>query len=274
MRLSYICTNYNNSTYTRTAIKTLLLNSDHDCIIIVVDNNSDAENVEILRDIENDNSCVKVIYLQNNIGYFRGLNAGLNLLREDYPDIKWSVIGNNDLQFPDGFAKNIENNLIKFSNWPVISPDIITLDGEHQNPHVIKKISKLREFFYDLYYFNYYLGVALKNLANLTKRLTDRTDERQWTISQPIYQGHGSCYLLTPKFFDLFKEFWAPTFIGAEEFFLSKQLSDAGYKILYDPCIKVTHRWHASLENLPSRRRWEMFKDAHREYRKHIKIFS
>jgi len=274
MKLSYICTNYNNSTYTRTAIETLLCDSHHNYAVIVVDNNSDTKNVDILRSIESENSCVEVVYLKENIGYFRGLNVGINLLRKNHPSITWAAIGNNDLQFPDDFATNIENNLVRFSVWPVISPDIITLDGEHQNPHVIEKISPIREFFYDAYYFNYYLGIVLKKLASITSFISDRTDEHHWRIAQPIYQGHGSCYIITPKFFDLFEELWAPTFIGAEEFFLSKQLSDSGYKIFYDPCVQVTHCWHASLETLPNRRRWELFKNAHREYRKHVKVFN
>jgi len=274
MRLGYICTNYNNSTYTHAAIKTLLQVAHHDYTIIVVDNNSNPESVETLRSIEHENSCVKVIYLQENIGYFRGLNVGIRLLRENHPDTMWAVIGNNDLEFPGDFVKNLEDNLDRFSAWPVVSPDVITLDGVHQNPHVIEKISTIREFFYDVYYMNYHLGMVLKKLADITSFLSDRTDERHWHIARPIYQGHGSCYVITPKFFDLFKELWAPTFIGAEEFFLGKQLSDSGYKIFYDPCLQVTHRWHASLDKLPNRRRWELFKDAHREYRKHIKIFN
>jgi GT2 family glycosyltransferase len=117
------------------------------------------------------------------------------------------------------------------------------------------------------------LGIVIQKLARLLPRLSERTDEKQWLVPQTIYQGHGSCYLLGPKFFDRFEELWAPTFLMSEEYFLSKQLSDAGYKIFYEPSIQVIHHWHGSLQKLPSRQRWNFARDAHREYRKYVKLF-
>jgi hypothetical protein len=46
-----------------------------------------------------------------------------------------------------------------------------------------------------------------------------------------------------------------------------------GEQVYYEPRIQVTHHWHGSLEKIPSRRRWDMARDAHREYRKYVKVF-
>ncbi|OLU33074.1 glycosyltransferase [Pseudomonas sp. PA27(2017)] len=274
MKLGYVCTNYNNSAYTRVAVDTLLKIPGHDCKIVIVDNASDKENVEILRGIQKEFSSVDVIYSPNNSGYFSGLNAGIERLRMNYPDLGWMVVGNNDLEFPKDFIDNIEGKLSHFSTFPVISPDVVTLDGEHQNPHVIERISKVREFFYDVYYSNYYVGMLMLKLASLMPSLSERTDEQQWRVARPIYQGHGSCYILGPKFFELFGKLWAPTFMMSEEFFLSKQLQDKGFKVYYDPGVQVLHHWHASLATLPGKRRWQMARDAHREYRKYVKVLG
>jgi len=274
MELGYVCTNYNNSSYTRTAVDTLLYSSNHKYRIVVVDNASDAENINLVHGIQHDYPCVDAIYSKKNLGYFRGLNMGIRHLAKKFPDIEWMVVGNNDLEFPENFADALEENRGRLSIWPVVSPDVVTLDGVHQNPHVIENISKVREFFYDIYYSNYYIGCAVAKLAAMMPSLTDRLDEQQWRIARPIYQGHGSCYILTPKFFELFGELWTPTFMGAEEFFLSKQLQGKGYQIFYDPCVQISHRWHASLSTLPGKRRWQMFRDAHREYRKYVKVFG
>jgi hypothetical protein len=59
----------------------------------------------------------------------------------------------------------------------------------------------------------------------------------------------------------------------SEELFLSKQLEGVGEQVYYEPRIQVTHHWHGSLEKIPSRRRWEMAREAHREYRKYVKVF-
>lgn len=273
MKIAYVCTSYNNSSFTLAAVGSLMRNANHDIEIFVVDNASREEEVLKLRALADRHPCVHVIECKENTGYFRGLNIGLRTLREQRPDIQWVIAGNNDLEFPDDFCDRVQRHMGELGRRPVISPDIVTLDGEHQNPHVISNISAVREIFYDLYYSNYHLGLLIHKLAKMFPRLSERSDEEQWQTARPIYQGHGSCYLLTPRFFSHFSEFWAPTFMMSEEYFLSKQLKDIGEQVYYTPQIRVTHHWHGSLEKLPSRRRWDMARDAHREYRKHVKVF-
>ena len=273
MKLGYVCTNYNNSAFTLGAVDSLMRNAGHDIQVVVVDNAS-AENERVkLRPLAQQYPSVQVIESPDNTGYFRGLNLGLKALRAKRPDIDWVVAGNNDLEFPADFCDLLERHAGDLQSHSVISPDVVTLDGEHQNPHVIASISAVREIFYDLYYSNYHLGRLIYKLAKMFPRVSERSDEEQWQIAQPIYQGHGSCYVLGPRFFRQFQEFWAPTFMMSEEFFLSKQLKDVGEQVWYDPRIRVIHHWHGSLEQLPSRKRWEMARDAHREYRKYVQVF-
>lgn len=274
MKLAYVCTNYNNSAFTLAAVESLLRNPGHDIEIVVVDNASSAAEVHKLRPLSDRHPCVQLIESPENTGYFRGLNIGLKKLRQSRPDIEWVVIGNNDLEFAGDFCDSIARCSASLEAHMVISPDIVTLDGEHQNPHVISHISTVRELFYDLYYSNYYLGSLIYKLAKMFPRVSERADEQEWEVARPIYQGHGACYLLGPKFFSVFEELWAPTFMMSEELFLSKQLEAVGQRVYYDPRIKVVHHWHGALDKIPSRRRWDMARDAHREYRKHVKVFS
>ena len=83
-----------------------------------------------------------VIYSSENVGYFKGLNIGIKYLRANYSNIDWMVIGNNDVLFPELFYMSILDKKLLLKKYPVISPNIITADGFHQNPHVIKKTSK------------------------------------------------------------------------------------------------------------------------------------
>lgn len=274
MKIGYVCTNYNNSAFTLLAVNSLMRNSGHDIEVVVVDNASQHDEVMKLRPLQDKYATVRVIESDQNSGYFRGLNMGLAALRKARPDIVWVIAGNNDLEFDVNFCDTLEGCIESLTSHSVISPDIVTLDGEHQNPHVISNISPVREIFYDLYYSNYHLGQLIYKLAKMFPRISERPDELEWQIPRPIYQGHGSCYLLGPRFFGQFHELWAPTFMMSEEYFLSKQLKDVGEQVYYDPRIRVTHHWHGSLDNLPSRRRWEMARDAHREYRKYVKVFS
>jgi GT2 family glycosyltransferase len=271
MKIGYVCTNYNNSSYTIKAVETLLFNTNHTYEVVVVDNHSRMEEQALLKPLGERFLNVEIICSNYNVGYFPGLNIGIKALRARHRDIEWMVIGNNDLEFPVDFSDRLAVASAALMSYPVVSPDVVTVEGQHQNPHVISNISHVREMFYDLYYSNYYAGKIILKFARLLPRISERTDEEQWRVPRSIYQGHGSCYLLGPLFFENFKELWAPTFLMSEEFFLSKQLSDAGFKIFYEPAIQIIHRWHGSLEKLPTRQRWDIARDAHRQYRKYVK---
>ncbi len=277
MKLGYICTNFNNSGFTVDAVRSLVASAgtDHALHVVVVDNQSAPEHVQTLHDLAAEFPAVVDLLLNDqNVGYFPGLNCGIHRMRERYPEVQHFVIGNNDLLFPTEFCASVKHNLSVLDQHAVVSPDIMTLDGEHQNPHVIRTVSKTRELVYDLYYSNYLLAQTILWLARVSRLATDRRDEQQHHAAQPIYQGHGSCYLIGPKFFDHFHELWAPTFLMGEEFFLSKQLSDQGMQTWYDPAIKVTHCYHGSLRSLPSRRLWQLACEAHKVYRRYVKVFG
>ncbi|MBC5766930.1 glycosyltransferase family 2 protein [Ramlibacter albus] len=274
MKLGYVCTNYNNSAVTVDAVKTLLANRGHEIRIAVVDNASQQPARDLLRDALCGVPEVTLIFNEENLGYFAGLNTGLRALRALDPGIEWMVVGNNDLLFDADFCDRVEQHSAALGAYPVISPDIVTEDGEHQNPHVISGIGRFREFMYDVYYSNYYVGRLVLLAARLLRSLVDRPDELQWRVEQTIYQGHGSCYLLTPRYFRLFTELPARTFLVYEEYFLSLQLSEAGEKLLYTPALRVTHRWHSTLSQLPSRTWWALAKASHKEYRKYVRVLG
>ena len=275
MKFGFVFTNYNNSEYTIAAVRSLwACNTDHKFRVIVVDNNSSYKSIDALRILMKEFENIDLILNKENVGYFNGLNAGIRHLRSNYCEVNHVIIGNNDLLFPLDYFENIIINLSKFNKYAVISPDIVTLDGIHQNPHVIKRIGFIREVIYDLYYYNYYLSVTIKKIAKLTNLFTDRRDEEQYEIAQEIYQGHGSCYILGPIFFEKFDELWAPTFLMGEEYFLSKMLADKGLIILYEPTISVTHCCHVAIDNVPNKRIWEISREAHKIYRKYVKIYG
>lgn len=269
MKLAYVCTNYNNSHFTVDAVRSLVASTGdrHEVRVVVVDNMSTQEQRATLRALAAEFPYVDLVLNDNNVGYFPGLNCGIRHIRSRYPDFQHLVIGNNDLVFAPKFCTQMEENLSLLDSYAVVSPDIVTLDGEHQNPHVIRTISYMRELVYDLYYSNYRLAQAILWLARISKGFTDRTDELEYKNAQHIYQGHGSCYLIGPKFFRHFEELWAPTFLMGEEYFLSKQLADKNMSVYYTPTVQITHCCHGSLQSIPSRKVWELGKDAHKKYR-------
>lgn len=276
MKLGYICTNYNNSHYTVEAVRTLAASAadKHQLYVIVVDNFSTAEQRDILKELASEYSCVDLILNDENVGYFPGLNCGIRHARAKYPEVEYVVIGNNDLLFSLEFCDQLESQRALLDTHAVVSPDIVTLDGEHQNPHVVTSISKTREIVYYLYYSNYLIAQIILWLARVSKRVTDRSDELGYREAQHIYQGHGSCYLIGPKFIASFAELWAPTFLMYEEYFLSKQLADKKMSVYYTPAIKITHCYHGSLRSMPSKKIWEIARKSHSIYLEYVKSYN
>jgi GT2 family glycosyltransferase len=271
VKYGYVCTNYNGSQFTADAVASLMSGEQPPARIVVVDNVSDAKNQDMLRALAQRYVAVHVIFNPQNVGYFRGLNVGIRMLHNVEPDLDAMVVGNNDLIFPPNFGPVLAQALTRVGHNPVLSPDITTLDGAHQNPHVIKPVGRLREIAYDIYHAHYYFSVLIQIVARLTRAISDRDDESQHAVAQYIRQGHGSAYILTRAFFDHFDELHAPTFLYGEEYFLAKQLEDKGMFTYYEPSVKIQHLYHASLQKLPSRRAWAFSRDAHKVYRKYVR---
>jgi GT2 family glycosyltransferase len=271
VRYSYVCTNYNNSRFTVDAVTSLMQTTPAPARIVVVDNASQPADRAELQRLADAVPQVELVLSNENSGYFPGLNKGIAHLRSDGDLDQWVVIGNNDLRFPAAFGEQLVAAAVARACDPVISPNVTTLDGVHQNPHVINGLSRARELMYDVYYSNYHLGQAVRWLAAATRGFTDRTDEDQHDIPRYIYQGHGSVYVLSPQFFALFGEFDAPTFMMGEEFFLSRQLAAKGHKVWYEPSLHVQHCCNGAIRSIPSRVMWERAREAHREYRRYIK---
>lgn len=100
------------------------------------------------------------------------------------------MIGNNDLVFPSDFFQQLDKCQSVLDEYPVVSPNIRMVNGVPQNPHVIHRISKVREFVYDLYYSSYWLAGLIVLVAKWTHSFTDRKDEQQHAIAQEIHQGY------------------------------------------------------------------------------------
>lgn len=271
MLYAYVCTNYNNAHFTREAVRTINAGSHPPAHVVVVDNCSEQEDVAQLEALALEYANVTLVLNRDNIGYFSGLNSGIDRMRALDPAITTMVVGNNDLEFPTDFGERLSEVVEGCPECPVISPYVETLDGMPQNPHVISGISRTRELIYDLYYANYQLAKLIRAVARRTHKVTDRRDEEQHSTAQYIYQGHGSCYVLTAAFFREFDRLWAPTFMMSEEFFLSRQLSERGFMTYYDPRIRIRHHCNGAIENVPARKMWRLARDAHHVYRRYIK---
>jgi GT2 family glycosyltransferase len=270
-QVGFVFTNFNNSLLTLQALQSLFsAPAAARCVVVIVDNRSRDEERALLAQARAISDQIHIIENPDNIGYFPGLNVGMAYLRTHFPAIDLMVIGNNDLVFPADFVATLDRKQALFAQYPVVCPDLLTLDGVHQNPHVLKPVSRTREIVWDLYFSNFQLAVLIKKLAGLTRRFTGRKDYQQHREAGPIYMGYGACYILTARFFKEIGTLWAPTFLMGEEFYLAKQLLARNYQFYYEPSISVAHHDHATVSKMPSRQLWEFTRQYHRVYRQFV----
>jgi GT2 family glycosyltransferase len=275
MRVGFVCTNYNNASYTRAAIASLRDGSRwEDVRVIVVDNKSGAGDVAELEAMRGEFPEVELILNPENIGYFPGLNVGIQHLRAKFPEVEHVVIGNNDLVFPGTFIETLQRHREVLDTWAVIAPDLVTLDGVHQNPHVVHPIGRLRKLIWDLHFASYRSAVLILRTARITRRFTVRPEltpkNELFKTSGPIRMGFGAAYVLGPVFFRHFSRLCAPTFMMQEEFFLSEQLNSIGQLPYYDSRFVIYHHDHATTDRLPGRLHWQISRDAHRVYKHYL----
>jgi GT2 family glycosyltransferase len=275
MKIGFVCTNYNNSSFTRTAVASLHAGGRRtDVRVVVVDNQSREEDVASLTEMAHEFPGVELVLNPENVGYFPGLNIGIQHLRRKFPEVEHLVIGNNDLVFPEAFVETMQRHRDVFDTWAVIAPDLVTLDGVHQNPLVVYPISSIRKLIWDLHYLSFGSAVLILQAARMTRSFTVRPERASrselFKTSGPIGMGYGACYLLGPVFFRHFAKLCAPTFMMSEEFFLSEQLKSIGQMPYYDPRFVITHHDHTTTDQLPGRRHWQISRDAHRVYKRYL----
>ena len=265
MKVAFICVNYNNSKYTLDYISSLNKSSIHEFEIIVVDNNSsEIDLVKLLKSKLN----FKLIKSKTNLGYFKGLNLGLDSI-ENKDEYDYTVIGNNDLTFENNFLNKLES-LELSDDILAIAPNIITLDGVHQNPHVLKRFSKLVKFFHHAYFSNYFIGQLIFKLSDFYKSKKRIRDRKGNNTSKEIFMGYGACYILTPAFFKHYNCLDAPVFLMGEEAIFSNQIHKAKGKVYYFPELKLTHKDHASIGRMPSKTLYTISQKSFKIYSKYL----
>lgn len=265
-RICVIMVNYNNSQLSIDCYKSIVSQKDVvELSIIVVDNNSKVEEKNILKEFQSEHKDFEVLYLDTNIGYFPGMAKG-----QEYAYSKgeydFMIIANNDLIYDSNFFRTLANININIDIM-VISPDIVTPEGIHQNPHFINRISTIRRIFYRLYYSNWYISLIFNYLLKLFNSKRSLKNKPGYDKEQYIYLGFGACFILTKSFMKSVGIVDNRSFLMGEEALLRQQVETAKGKILYIPKLKVKHLDSATFKKMPSRFAYDNHRKSYKLYK-------
>lgn len=175
----------------------------------------------ILKSFSERHQDFEVVYNSDNIGYFPAMAKG-----QEYAygkgEYDYMLIANNDLIYFDDFMKKLVA-LDLTNDIMVISPDIITSDGIHQNPHFINRISHIRKLLYHCYYSNWYVSLLFLYLLRLFGVRRHEKDKEGFDKEQFIYLGFGACFILTKSFMKIIRIVDTRSFLMGEEQLLTLQ---------------------------------------------------
>jgi GT2 family glycosyltransferase len=257
MKILIITVNYNNAELTINLSENIQkIFPDYD--FYIVDNNSDEYNKSILNTIK----YGTVIFNDENIGYFQGINIVLKKI--DLTSYDYVIICNNDIFFDETFYAVISNTAYQ-KNIYAVSPRILDMDGVDQNPSIEHKVSKFKMFFYDIYFINFYFGQILYTVWQILKKI--KKSKKDKISSKQIYTGYGAVYILTKYFFEKNKTLDHPPFLMGEEAFLAYQIFNTGGILFYNKDLIVYHKDHSSCSKIPSKQMYLITKESYKRYR-------
>lgn len=264
---TFVAVVYNNYRDTLDFIESIekLLESKINVTCVIVDNSDNLSVQNKIDDLVLIYPFVKILRPGSNLGYFGGFNHFFRSQLFDLRDIV--ILCNNDLVFYEDFIRKIKSKSYSEDIF-IVCPDVITLDGVHQNPHVLKPRTTLQRLKLDLYFSNYYLACCLRLMQKVIYYFWG--SNKRYVAGAPCYlhMGIGACYILLPNFISKFGTLDYPHFLYGEEAYLTRQVHTLGGRLYYDPDLKVSHKESATLSKLPKKVTYDFAQEGYWNYRK------
>lgn len=268
MKFCFVILHYKNIGETTKCVSSIQENYI-DYKIIIIDNASNDGSGEEIKQLYSSINGIDVIILGNSRGFSHANNIGIKFARKKY-DSDFYIVCNNDVQFVDKQMLSKINKIYRETQFSVLGPDIYYIKmAEHQSPFRIEWL-KLDEALEEVRYYqnrlNLYIDhkVFFKFLFKIEKCIDSVCLLRMvknfiyfWLKRFSIYKQHknmhinmrqynvclyGACLIVSRNFFIYFDELFSPeTSFYAEEDILLTKCVMKNVKIVYEPCIQVTH---------------------------------
>lgn len=243
-KIVFVVLHYKALEVTDECISCLLNQNYKNFYVLVIDNYSNDNSTEhlLLKYESIDN--LNIIQLEENYGFAKANDIGFLVAKYRY-NADYIVVINNDLYIRDiDFCSKLVN-LDYNDNVGVVGPDIINLNGIHQNP-LYNCYTSLKQV--DRAIFITKIKIILLSFINKNKNkrriLNKYESEKKFNI--PL---HGSCLIfLKPFITKMNYAFYPDTFLYGEEELLFYLCKKNHISTVYEPSIKVEHMEDASTE--------------------------
>ena len=264
-KFAFVVLHYGLYDATVKCVDNLLVKLNADSCVVIVDNGSPDGSGARLLDRYREQPRVKVILLEENTGFSRGLNAGFQYAKGEGCSFI-ALINNDTWILSDNVCEILEQDYAEYG-FDILGPHIDNPEGEKStgvNPyHGIEKTdmtavndwekmlktSSVRIRMDDLG-----LGIAYIKALEAVKRICRRAEPAHEPNRSPqedrekIAFGCGlhGCYLIFgPEYVRRYDGLRPVTFLYGEEWLLFRQARLDGLVTMYEPRIRIWHDEHA-----------------------------
>lgn len=274
--ISFVILHYKDWGVTDLSVQSILKMEHQERIRIVIVDNDIEEINEKRREAQKyykKYNNVIVLSMYENGGFSYANNQGYIFSKEKL-GADFIIILNNDIEFIQAdFIKQLDK-IYRQKPCHILGPDIIkNSTGEHQNPvadrvrtrqeaeYTVKMNSIALKFYAILYPFLYWQNKYSEKCQTKKRKMNANYFRTKHEDVVPF----GACLIFMPEFVKKEEIAFAPeTPFYYEEYILAYRCKRKGYRILYDPTLKVLHEsgktTKKSLKNERKRLRFVMEK--------------
>jgi GT2 family glycosyltransferase len=185
-----------------------------------------------------DDPRIEVLDFEDNPGYLPALARALPQIDTTAP----VVLSNCDLLADPGFLERLQGELDAHPDAGALAPAIIGSLGADQNPNLLRPPTA-----------RWLRALALVHrfppVADLLLLRKEGHSSRNISGAQPgdaVWAGHGSCIVLTPRFFAEGGRCDYPFKLFGEELWIGKECARLGLTVRYTPAAVLRHAEHAT----------------------------
>lgn len=247
MKHVFLILNYNTWEDTKKCVSNIRQHFANECDIIIVDNASTDNSLEILNEIKSEH--IHIVSSGGNIGFAQGNNFGLKYIKDNNIEVDYLHVLNSDIIIQNDFSSIIEN--IEFS---ILGPDIKSLDGKSSSPignlqDDFKLDNYIKSFTFKLKVYKFAMSLMGKYLDNSLEKLYSTIISKKYTVGEnPVLSG---CYLIFSKDYlnKYNKLFYEETFLYHEEVTLFYTMLNFKEKVVYCDEFEVIHHHRSGYGN-------------------------
>ena len=210
-KVSILLILFNQAPLTFRCLRSLALESSVPFEVIMIDNNSQDETAEIIKRV----SGVEYCFNNENLGFLKAVNQAAGMASGEH-----LLLLNNDAALLPGTLANAVSRLESNDKFGAVGGKIILVDGLLQEAG----------------------SIIWQDGACLGYGREQNPDAPEFQFLRTVDYCSGAFLLVRRRLFEdlgRFDEDYAPAYYEESDFCL--RLAEAGYQVVYDPCVEILH---------------------------------